>query len=507
MPIYQIRVLDQAYTIKTILTNQGTYGDWTNLDYRLALNDVDSCSITLVPNSSKLEECIVGRRVQVYRDCTLQFSGIISRAGWKINLDPSGDTYQIDCLGGAIYLDWRLILPASGQAYDERTDNADDLAKAYVTANASSTATVTARRFTDLTVQANAGACTSWTEQPRYDNLLTEVQKLAELGAFDWRVVPTSTGFQFQTAFPDWGLDRTWGNGVNTDAVFTVDRRNFEWMSYNTDTLDHRNYIYVLGQGEGADQTVRERAANEDISAYLRREATISGTAYEDNTALDYIGDMELRKRKAIAGLEVRPLNTTYKTPWDLGDIVTIKAARYGWAYTTEAKVMAVNITVGADGVEVVEPDMKILSNSVTNPAFADPGGGGALFDGWTDDGAAPMQEETTILFRFWTRACKVAKTVAGNCIAKQGSKPVTPSSLYRMDVWSYGNGTHQGYMKLADNVGTTVTTNLPSAATWSKTTHYLRVAGTASTVDITCGMTAAVGAYVIIGYVNVRKV
>jgi len=507
MPTYTIHVLNSAGTIVAILANTGNYADFTKIDYRLALNDVDSCAIALAPNSGKIEQCITGQKVRIYRDGALQFSGIISRAAWKINIDPKGDTYEMDCLGGGVYLDWRVILPASGQPYDERTDNADDLAKAYVTANASSTATVVARRFTDLTVQANSGSCTSWTEQPRYDNLLDEVKKLAELGAFDWRVVPTSTGFEFQTAFPDWGSDRTWGNGVNADAVFTVDRRNFEWMSYNTDTLDHRNYIYVLGQGEGADQVVRERPANEDISAYRRREKVISATAYEDNTALDYIGDMELRKMKVIEGLDVRPLNTTYKNPWDLGDIVTIKANRYGWTYTTEAKVMAVNITVGADGVEVVDPEMKILSNSVTNPDFMDAGSGGKVFDGWEDDGPAPLIDETTIVFRASLHACKLLKTIAGNCITKQASKPVTPSSLYRMDVWSYGNGTHQGYMRLADNVGTTVTTNLPSAAGWSKTTHYLRVAGTAATVDITCGMTAAVGAYVIIGYVNVRKV
>jgi len=507
MPTYTIHVLNSAGTTVAVLANTSSYADFVGIDYRLALNDVDSCTISLLPNSSKLEQCIVGRKVRVYRDGVLQFAGPINRATWKINADASGDSYEIDCLGGGVYLDWRVILPAAGQAYDSRTDHADDLAKKYVYYNASSSATVTARRFTDLTVQADAHACTSWTETPRYDNLLDEVKKLAELGAFDWRVVPTSTGFEFQTDFPDWGDDRTWGNGVNTDAVFTVDRRNFEWMSYNTDVLGHYNYVYVLGQGEGADQVVRERPANEDITAYLRREKVISATAYSDNTSLDYVGDMELRKGKAIEGLEVRPLNTTYKNPWDLGDIVTIKAARYGWTYTTEAKVMAVNITVDADGIEQVDPEMKILSNSVTNPGFAETGGGGAPFADWTNDAPAPITEETTILFRFWTRACKIMKTIAGNCIAKQGSKPVTPGSLYRMDVWSYGNGSHQGYMKMVDNVGTTVTTNLPSAAGWAKTTHYLRVAGTAATVDVTCGMTAAVGAWVVIGYVSVRKV
>ena len=506
MPTYVMWVCDWDYNREVALVNQGSYGDWVNLDYYLAVNDVDSASVKLAPNSIKLENIDVMKRLLIYRDGLLRFSGVIMRKSWDEKIQTANNEFTIDALGGGVYLDWRVITPAAGQAYDERTDQADDLAKKYVYYHAGAGAAA-ARQFADLTVQADAAACSSWTEQPRYDNLLSEVQKLAELGAFDWRVTPTASGFEFQTGFPDWGDDRTWGNGVNTDAVFTLDRRNYEWIRYNKDTLDHYNHIYVLGQGEGADQTVVEREAKEDVAAYLRREKVISATAYEDSVALEYVGDMELRKHGLLEGLEVKPRATTYLNPWDVSDLVTIKISRHGWTYTTDAKIMAVNVKVGPDNVEQVEPQMKAISNMATNPNFMEPGSGGDVFEDWEDAAAAPLADETTTTFRESTHAAKLTRTGAGNCIMRQPGKPITPSSLYRMDVWSYGNGSHQGYMRVADDDGTTVTTNLPSAAGWSKTTHYIRVSSDATYVDVTCGMTAAVGAWVIIGLVVLRKV
>jgi len=283
----------------------------------------------------------------------LQLGGLILRESWGIGLDATGDYYQIDSLGGGVYLDWRLIVPAAGEATDTRTDNADDLAKAYVTHHASSTADVTARRFSDLTVQANAGACSSWTETPSYEILLDEVQKLQKLAGFDWRCVPSATGFEFQTGYPQWGLDRTFGNGVNTDAVFSLDRRNYSKMSYTKDTLGHYNYIYT-----GGATAIRERSTAGDITAYKRRERFESASSYEDNIAVDYIGDMRLAEMKVIEGMDVMPLAATWKAPWDLGDLVTIIANRNGQLFTDDVKIVAINVRVGPDGVESVEPEM-----------------------------------------------------------------------------------------------------------------------------------------------------
>lgn len=360
MPTYVMWICDWAYNRETALVNQGTYGDWMNLDYRLALNGTDSAEIKLVPNSTKLANIEVMKRLLIYRDGVLKFGGVILEKSWSEKTEPENNEFTMLALGGAWYADMRVIVPAAGQDYDERTDNADDLSKAYVTAHASASATVVARRWTDLTVQANAGACTSWTEQCRYENLLAECKKLAKLGGFDFRFVPSASGFEYQTAYPQWGLDRTFGNGVNEDMVFSTDRRNYSLMKYIKSAMDHRNYLYVGGQGEGQDQVIRERSTAGDITAYQRREAFVSASGYEDSTAVDYVGDLKLKEMQVLELLSVTPLATTWGQ-WDLGDIVTTVSRRYGTTYTSDAKVIAVGVKVGQDHIEVVEPEMEAV--------------------------------------------------------------------------------------------------------------------------------------------------
>lgn len=361
MPTYVMWVCDASWNKETALVNQGTYGDWVTLDYRLVVNGTDSVEIKLVPNSTKLANIVVMKRLLIYRDGVLQFAGIILRTSWKDRIAPTENDYVMVALGGGWCAENRVIVPPAGQDYDERTDNADDMAKAYVTAHVSASATVVARRFTDLTVQANAGACSSWTEYGRNEWVMDMCKKLAKLGGFDFRFVPSATGWQFQTAYPQWGLDRTFGNGVNEDAVFSRDRRNYVSMSYVKDTLGHYNYLYVGGQGEGKDQVIRERSTAADIAAYMRREMFVSASGYEDNTAVDYVGDMRLKEMEVLELLSARPLDTTWKNPWDLGDIVTTIMQRYGQTYTSDAKVVAVGVKVGQDNIEQVEPEMEAV--------------------------------------------------------------------------------------------------------------------------------------------------
>ncbi|MFA5053294.1 MAG: hypothetical protein WC565_04510 [Parcubacteria group bacterium] len=353
MPTYVVHILNDAYAMRAVLANTSNYADFRSIDYRIAINGIDSCTLEIVPSSSKLAQLITMNRILLYRDGALQFGGTILKTSWNIGINATDDTIQVDCLGGGIYLDWRLIVPSAGSATDERTDQADDLAKAYVTHHASSTADIAARQFSDLTVQADAGACSSWTETPSYEILLDEVQKLQKLGGFDWRCVPSATGYEFQTGYPQWGLDRTFGNGVNTDAVLSLDRRNYSRVGYSKDTMGHYNYVYV-----GGATAVRERSTAGDVTAYKRRERWESASSYEDNTAVDYIGDMRLKEMAVTEGMEAMPLAKTWKDPWDIGDLVTIKTDRYGMTYQDDVKITAVNVRVDADGVETVEPEM-----------------------------------------------------------------------------------------------------------------------------------------------------
>ena len=357
---YQIWVLNDDYSKRALLANAGNTRTWSRLYYRQALNDIGSCSVDLIPNSVKISDLALGRRLQVIRDGVTVWAGMILREEWNLFEEaPAGDTYQIHALDYGVWADWRDVVPAAGQEYDQRVDHADDLAKAYVYYHAGAGAAA-ARQTAGLTVQADAHAASSITEQARYDNLLTELKALGQKGAFRWRFVPGASGAEFKTALI-WGLDRTQGNGVNAECVLSLDRRNVSRMSYTNDVLAHRNYIYVAGQGEGKDRTVVERSNATYITAYKRRESFVDARDLSATASLNTRGDGKLVEMKPLTVMSAVPKLGTWKTLWDLGDYVTLNANRYGRTFTTDAEIMAVRVEIYSNEIEHVTPEMAAI--------------------------------------------------------------------------------------------------------------------------------------------------
>lgn len=361
MPNYQLWLCNDDYTRSALLANSGTARSWAKLSYRQAVNDLETASVDLVPSSDKVASAALMKRLLIYRDGVIVFGGLLEGEQWKIEASaPAGDTWTIHARSAAEYATWRLALPGSGDEYDSRTDSLDDVAKAFVRAHMGSGAAA-ARQFSDLTVQADAGSAASATEEARYDVLLTLLQKLAKQGGFDWRFVPGATGVEFQTAYPIWGLDRTKGNGVNDEMVFSLDRRNFGEMTFTRDLLGHYNYLYVGGQGEGSDRTIVERSTAGDITAYKRRERFYNGSRYSLTASLEAAGDVELAKLAASEVMTVKPLPGVWPAQFDLGDLVTMFVVRYGRTFTQDAKVTAINVTVDPEGIEDVTPELEAV--------------------------------------------------------------------------------------------------------------------------------------------------
>lgn len=358
MTSYAVWLCDNAYARTLLLSNSGNVRTWSRLSYRQCINGMGSLSVDLVANSAKIASIALMQRILVYRDATLVFSGLLSEEEWSIEESaPEGDTYKLSALDVATYTDWRLVVPAAGQSHDTRTDHADDVAKDFVYYHAGAGAAA-ARQFSDVAVAADGHAGTSITEEARYDNLLELLKKLANKGAFDWRFVPAATGCTFTTAARPWGTDRTQGNGVNTEVIFSLDRRNVRAVHYVKSLLAHRNYVYVGGQGEEENRTIVERSTAADITAYKRRETFHDATRLTLTASLQAEGDAKLLEWRAEEYLEVKPAATAWPTNYDLGDLVTVAANRYGRTFTMNAQVTALNVAVTAEGNEQVTPDL-----------------------------------------------------------------------------------------------------------------------------------------------------
>jgi hypothetical protein len=221
------------------------------------------------------------------------------------------------------------------------------------------TGAIAARQFADLTVEADAHAAASITEQARYDVMLDELDGIVKKEALRWRFVAGATGAELKTTHGCWGTDRRKNNVPgNAECVFSLDRRNITAMSYCKDLLAHYNYVYVAGQGEGSDRTVVERSTAADITAYKRRERLVEARQMSLAASLQAKGDGALAAMRPVEEMTVTPRVGTWKVLWDLGDYVTIYANRYGRTFSMDAEIMAVNVGIGKDGVERAVPEL-----------------------------------------------------------------------------------------------------------------------------------------------------
>ncbi len=357
MPQYQIWLLNDDYTKSALLVNAGETRTWTRLYYRQALNAVETASIDLVPSSPKIADIDLMKRLLIVRNGEIVWGGILLREDWEINENaPDEDKYQLHALGGGVYAAWRDIVPPTGEEYDTRTGAADDLAKAYVYHHAGAGADAD-RQFDDLTVQADASECASITQQASRRQLLSLLQSMAAENGFRWRFTPAETGFEFQTAVT-WGLDRTKDNGVNAECVWSLDRHNVSRVQYTRDLMEHYNYLYVGGQGEGADRNWVEREDAAAGAVYKRREKIVDARHLSLTAGLERYGDGKLAEYRQVEVLSAAPRLGSWKTEWDMGDWVTVYANRYGRTFSADVEIDAVQVEIFANGIEHVRPEL-----------------------------------------------------------------------------------------------------------------------------------------------------
>ena len=353
MPQYQILIENDNYDRLALIAA------YVKLTYVQRINGMGYATLEIAANDPKIPDLVLGRRLKIIRDGVIVYGGRLLHEGWKKPpTAPSGETWAVTALDHAHYAKGRIIVPAASSEYDTRTDHADDVAKAYVYYHLGQGAAA-ARRSADVTVAVDKHQAASITENGRYDQLLTMLENLHNEGGFDWRFVPQATGCEFRTAYPRWGYDRTKGNGSNDECVFSDDRHNWEEMEYARDATEHANYLYVAGQGEGADRTVRERSTAADIATWGRCEAFADARQLSLAASLDAYGDGQLRARKPNETMNVVPRTGTWKILWDLGDLVTVYDRAWGRTFEYDAKIMAVTITITPSNLEQAKPTLE----------------------------------------------------------------------------------------------------------------------------------------------------
>lgn len=173
--------------------------------------------------------------------------------------------------------------------------------------------------------------------QASYKNLNIIVEKLARQGLLGVRFRPDF--YNRRIIFETYqGKDRSMSQGVNGRVTFSESYNNLTNAIYKYNSQLYKTKAIVGGEGEGLNRVIVEVGEGEGLD--LREMFVDARDLSSDGlTAEQYRAALQQRGREALTEAaiaesleaEVDPnINFTYKTDWDLGDIVSVKKKKWG---------------------------------------------------------------------------------------------------------------------------------------------------------------------------------
>ena len=235
----------------------------------------------------------------------------------------------------------RLVEPPVGESHDRQIGVAAETAmKHYLRAHAADLAT-SARQVPGLVVVTDAVRGPAVTVNGRYQSVLDLVREIGLVAGLGWEITydPGSGDFRFDITD---GVDRS--ASVFFDFAFETLER---WEELDS-VIDAKTVAVVAGQGDGVDRDIATRWSGTEPTGFDRREAFLDARDVEQGeaTVLALRGDAYLAATGAETSLEAdvhQYGGFRYREHWDVGDVVTVRNAERGLAYS--ARIVEVEKT------------------------------------------------------------------------------------------------------------------------------------------------------------------
>ena len=155
----------------------------------------------------------------------------------------------------------------------------------------------------------------------------------------------------------------------NKRVIFSEVYRNINTATFVTNSQNYKTHAVVYGDGEGTDRTVIEAALDPAATGWERRELMVDARDIQRNeltdaqyrSALIQRGNEKLSECGIVECLEAVTLpnvNFTYKTDYDLGDIVTVH--KKAWGIRMDKRITEIQEVYENGGLSIV-------------PTFGDP--------------------------------------------------------------------------------------------------------------------------------------
>lgn len=320
------------------------------LNYTRVVNGIGTCNVGL-PYKKYGNIWREDYRLEVYRRPTLasdfRLENIFFMQEPVIRTRMEDNVTVLDLSGhdANTMLQRRIIKYYSGSSQSSKSGPIDDVMKEIVDENMGAAAYADDpdraipynKGYFRVQGDTSNGATTSTSFA--YDTVMETLKALGKESFINtpeiyFDIVPVSTTlFEFRTYANQRGQDRRFSAAKST-ILFSLERGNLEGPSYEYNTFNERNVVYVGGQGEkeARDVVERENTDRSTQSIWARREVFQGATQvdYGDTTTLNAIGDStlgeNLPQKKFVSNFLDAP-GSRYGIDWDFGDRVTASYA------------------------------------------------------------------------------------------------------------------------------------------------------------------------------------
>lgn len=332
------------------------------VSYEMRVNYPGSLTFTLDGKHEMVSQIEVGWRCDVWRQLpnaawTKEFIAYIEDVDWRFTDRPLV-TYS--GRGALSLLDKRIVAwyanTASRSAFYSQKSEAIAIGLMYYNIGAGAkTANGRHAEGTDsrIMVPASQGRGVSLDWFCAWENLLETMQKLAEVGGFDFDLVPVSDSYLF-TYYPDQlGTDRT------ASQVFSLERGNMANPRHVISTKKAPNIIIVGGKGEEIEREL-VTVQGEGYTLETHSETFLDATDVETTSAMISRG---LGKLKEIGAQNrftfdiLQALYSNFGVDYFLGDLVKVISPRDRTTYTM--KIDSATIEFSSDGRETISVGVK----------------------------------------------------------------------------------------------------------------------------------------------------
>ena len=344
--MYPISIFDS--TIKLL----GIIDDYEYLGWSFKYRTVDSFDLKINRYKNNVEHLQHGNIIAVYINGAYR-AGFVESKELRLTQDGKiSETWHIGGRGLDGLMSERLAMYdtgfyfAYGAGWDVQSDIAETVMKHYVCVNCTECLDDgtgdTNRNYLLLDVKPDLLRGPNVKYDARFQSIDEILEDLSLASGLGWEITLDAVNKRYKFDVLQ-GLDRSWGNGVNSPVVFSPEFGNIKLLGYKSSNLDSKNVAFVAGQGEAKQREIEEVSKDDLIYTDTdRREYFIDARDLDDSDKLIQRGYERLAESGESEIVEMENLNTEnyrFGYEYDSGDIVTV---RYPDIVTMNARIIEV---------------------------------------------------------------------------------------------------------------------------------------------------------------------